>query len=244
VRSFAKNKKNKKKKQQQGSSVRGDDSDDDEDVDDDDTSNDGKASSGAAAEEDIFGADYEKKLKGRMAEAAERLASQFAKMRGSAPSAELFDAARVDAYGSPQPLSAVAQVSVVSATLVECHCFDPDLAGAVAEALRNLDGLSLNPKVTDEAAGKLAIPFPKPSAEAREVVAKAAAKAAEKAKAKVRQVRQKARDTLKKVAKADNVAEEDVKRRNAWIDTLAEATQKQLTTLLDKKKADILASSN
>lgn len=219
-----------KKKQQQEPQVAAEDEDEQDEEEDEEER--------AEEEEDIMGSAYEKKLQGRMQEVRERLSGQFARMRGATPTPELFEVARVDAYGSQQPLSAVAQVTVVSNTLVECHCFDPDLAPRVQEALANLEGLSLNPRVVE--GGKLTIPFPRPSAEARDVIARAAAKAAEKAKAKVRQLRQRARDQVKKIAKT--IAEEDLRRRNTWIDALSDDTNKALAALLDKKKSQIRAS--
>ena len=190
-------------------------------------------------DDDILGDAYAAKLKNKMKKTADHLESQFGRMRGSTPTPELFESARVEAYGSMEPLSSVAQVLVKSATMVECHCFDPDLAPAVSNALKKMDGLSLNPSVDGS---KLTIPFPRPSVEAREVVAKAAAKAAEKAKGKIRQIRHKARDDLKKVAKT--YGEEDVRRRNTWIDTIAEDTNKKLAALLDSKKNQILGDKN
>lgn len=217
VRSFAK--KGKKKKQAKVIAEVEDDESDDDDVEEEQQT------------EDVFGATYEADLKSKMQGTWERLEQQFARMRGSAPTPELFESARVDAYGSMQPLSAVGQVSIVSATLVEVHCFDPDLSNAVADSLRLLE---MNPQIIE---GKLTIPFPRPSQEARDLVAKTAAKAAEKAKIRVRHLRQKAKDQVKKVAKQHS--EDDVHRRNVWIDSLTDETNKKITNLLEKKKAQI-----
>lgn len=176
-------------------------------------------------------------LRTKMDGAVSALATQLGRLRGSRPTPELFDGARVEAYGGQQPLSAVAQISVKSATMIEVACFDPELASAVAASLRKFDGV--NPRVGR--AGLVAVPFPRPSAEARAAVAKAAAQAAEAAKTRARKIRQQAHDALKKQASA--VSEDDLRRRKTQVDKVSDDAIKRLSKLLDDKKADILAPS-
>lgn len=169
------------------------------------------------------------------------LSKQLARMRGSGPTPELFESVSVSAYGAPQPLSAVAQVSIVSNTMVEVTCFDPQLAPSVSESLTKLKGFSLNPVPAKGKQGALMIPFPRPSSEARQALAKAVAQAVEKSKVRARKVRQKYQDKMK--SNSEDLPEDDVRKQAANIDKLNEKAQKAITKLGDDKKADIDANA-
>ncbi|KAJ8598916.1 hypothetical protein CTAYLR_010233 [Chrysophaeum taylorii] len=184
---------------------------------------------------DVLSSSFADGVKEKMDATVSALDAQLSRLRGSKPTPALFASTRVEAYGGYQPLSALAQVSVKSATLVEVACYDPQIATGVADALRKLDGLSLNPQVSG---GTISIPFPRPSHESREAVAKAATQAADAAKQRARKVRHKAQDEIKK--HATGLSEDDVHRQHAVIDKLTEDTTKRLTALVDAKKADIL----
>jgi len=139
----------------------------------------------------------------------------------------------VEAYGDRQPLATVAHVAVASPTLVRISCFDPQLAPAVAAAVEQLEGLGLNPSVSG---GDVVVPIPRPSAEQRAALAKAAGAAAEEAKKHARNHRRDAHDLLKK---ALGVSEDDVRAKQKAIDALVDAASKTIGAIADAKKKDI-----
>jgi ribosome recycling factor len=79
----------------------------------------------------------------------------------------MFDSINGDAYGSPQSVSAVAQVTIKSPTMAVLNVYDPSLCPAVMKALKE-SSLDLDARV--EGAGVVLVPLPKPSKEGREAV--------------------------------------------------------------------------
>ncbi|KAJ1449138.1 ribosome recycling factor domain-containing protein [Pelagophyceae sp. CCMP2097] len=221
VRTFAKKKQKGKSDDGPAAAAGGDDDDD--------------AGDSTESTVDPLSDEFEKELKKKFAKTLDSLKSKLGSLRGSTPTPELFDAAQVEAYGSIQPLSAVAHISVRSPTMVDIVCFDAEMAPKVVEALNKLEGMSINPQVNG---GEISIPFPRPSAEARAAVAKAAAAAAEKSKVRARNVRQTAHNTLKKAA--EGASEDDVHRRGKLIDKHNDDCIKAMVKLLEDKKKDLL----
>lgn len=190
--------------------------------------------------QDVLSNEFIESVKAKLEATTSQLEKHLSRMRGSRVTAELFDTVKVEAYGRSEPLSSVAQVSIKSATLIEVTCFDPQLATAVAESLKAMEGFSLNPQSVGKT-GKLNVPFPRPSAEAREAIAKAAHQAVEQSRQRARRIRHKALDDLKR--DSDALPKDDVRRQASLIDKVAEDATKRLTALGDKKKLDLLQSS-
>ena len=182
---------------------------------------------------DIFAAAFDAPLVEGLDKTIAHLEHGLKTMRGGDVNAELFDACSVEAYGDRQPLATVAHVAVASSTLVRISCFDPQLAPAVAAAVEQLEGLGLNPSVSG---GDVVVPIPRPSAEQRAALAKAAGAAAEEAKKRARNHRRDAHDLLKK---ASGVSEDDVRAKQKAIDALVDAASKTIGAIADAKKKDI-----
>ena len=193
----------------------------------------GEGGEGGAA--DIFDEAFDAPLTSGLDKAVSGFERSLGRMRGSGTSADLFEQCQVAAYGGFEALSSVAHVAVRSPTLVEIACFDPQLAKPVADAVRDIEGLSLNPTVNGS---DVVVPVPRPSKEQRAALAKAAAQAAEAAKTRTRRLRKDAHDALKKAAAA--VSEDDVRAKKAEIDGLVDDAGKKIAALLDAKKADLL----
>ena len=186
---------------------------------------------------DIFAPEFDAPLLEGLASTTDALASTLGRMRGGAASVELLEALTVPCYGGKEAMASVAHVAVRSTTLIEVGCFDPSVTAAVAEAIRGIDGLSLNP--TETGPGQLAVPIPRPSAEQRDALAKAAAAAAEAAKERARRHRKDAHDRLKQAVV--DVSEDDVRAKKGEIDAAVESATTKITALLDAKKADLEA---
>lgn len=189
---------------------------------------------------DVLSNEFIESFKAKMEATISQLEKQLSRMRGSRASPELFDTVKVEAYGRSEPLLSVAQVSIKSATLIEVTCFDPQLATSVAASLKAMEGFSLNPQPVGKT-GKLSVPFPRPSTEAREAIAKAAHQAVEQSKQRTRRIRHKALEELKR--DSDALPKDDVRRQAALVDKATEDATKRLTMLGDNKKSDLLQTS-
>src|SRR5579884_3713721 len=92
----------------------------------------------------------------RMKKALDATTADFASIRTGRASPSLLDRIQVEAYGSPQPLKAVAGVNSPDGRSLVVTAFDKNLVGAIRKAIETSD-LGLNPNV-DGSTIRLSIP--------------------------------------------------------------------------------------
>lgn len=160
-------------------------------------------------------------------------------IRGADPTVEMFDDIKVDAYGATNtPLSAVAQVEIVSPVLATATCFDPTLGKAVKDAiLQQLEGL--NPSVEDAV---VKIPLPRASLETRQQTAAALTKRAESIRQRLRTVRRKHMNTIKAgvAGKLAGVSKDDAFRVQQQVEDVTEKAILKVNQVVDAKHEQIL----
>ncbi len=101
------------------------------------------------------------------------MTNEFAKLKVGRVSADLFTNLPVESYGT---VGKAGQVTLKSNTKLVVSVYDPSIAKAVADAIRDC-GLNLNPTI--EGSNVMAT-IPRPSKESRDVMVKAANKLSEK----------------------------------------------------------------
>lgn len=210
IRGFAKgknkdsNKKNDNKKGGKGKGKKDDDDDDDSDNEDENNGFDDSAVR-----------ELPKSTKNSMDECMKRLSSDFTKIKVGTASADMFSDIQMDGYGA---LSAAGQIAVLSSTSISITPYDPSIANAVADVIREYTANSINPTVE---AGTVKISVPKPTKESRDNLVKMASKISEKCKTDIRNFRKTALDSLKK-AKASGMGEDDIKKITKEIEAMTE----------------------
>mmetsp|Transcript_11406 Transcript_11406/g.16741 ORF Transcript_11406/g.16741 Transcript_11406/m.16741 type:complete len:317 (+) Transcript_11406:212-1162(+) len=177
-------------------------------------------------------------LEKQMLKVVERLKEHFKSIRGAEPSPELFDRIMVNAYGDITPLAGVAQVVVVSPTLVHVTCFDPALTKDVRLAI--MQALELNPQ--EEENGLITVPFPRVSMEVREKTVKDLRKQGEAARARIRKLRRKPMTQIKagKEGKIEGVSKDEAFRISKEIDTVTENVIQTVDSLLVEKEKSVM----
>jgi ribosome recycling factor len=147
-------------------------------------------------------------LKRRMDQAVTTFQSQLASTRTGRASAHMLDAVKVDYYGTPTPITQMAQVSTPEAQLITIQPWDPSIIKEIEKAIQASD-LGFNPQ-TD---GKIIrIPVPPMTEERRRDVVKHLNKVLEEHRTAVRNVRRDGNDALKKMAKDKKISEDEEKR--------------------------------
>lgn len=166
----------------------------------------------------------------------EAIHREFATVRTGKASPALLDTVRVEAYESLVPLRQVANVGAPEPQLLVVQPYDPNIAGAIANAIRNAD-LGLNPS----ADGALVrVPIPPLTEERRKEMVKVLHRMAEEGRVSVRHARQDARERLLQMQRDGDIGE-DVARRT--MDRLQELTDRHIETidgLLQKKEAEVM----
>ena len=171
----------------------------------------------------------------RMDGAIESLRRDFAGLRSGRASPALLEPVRVEAYGGEVPLTQVGSIAVPEARMLTVQVWDRTLVGAVERAIRDA-GLGLNPAADGQT---VRVPIPQLTEERRNELARAAGKYAENGKIAVRGVRRDGMDQAKKLEKAGDISEDDVKTWSDAIQKLTDQYVKRVDELLVEKEREI-----
>jgi ribosome recycling factor len=179
-------------------------------------------------------------LQRRMDGAMETLKKEFAGLRTGRASPALLEPIRVEAYGTNQPLTQVANISVAGPGLLSVQVWDKSVVKAAEVAIRD-SGLGLNPQTEGQV---IRVPLPPLTQERRNDLVKTAAKYTEAARVAVRGVRRDGMETVKgweKDKKAE-ASQDDVKRWSEEVQKMTDAHIKQIDASLAEKEKDIRTS--
>jgi ribosome recycling factor len=158
------------------------------------------------------------------------LQHEMTTIRTGRASINLLDNIRVDYYGSPTPLSQVAQLHVPEPAMITVQPWDSSTIGAIEKAIRNSD-LGLNPSND----GKLVrVPIPPLTEERRRDLVKKVSHLAEERRVSLRNVRRDSNEQLKKLTK-DKVISEDEERQA--LDSVQKLTDAQIGKIDQAAKA-------
>jgi len=158
-------------------------------------------------------------------------------VRTGRASTGLLDAVRVEAYGTVQPISQVATISVPDARSLVIQPWDVSQIAAIEKAIQKSD-LGLTPSND----GKLIrLVMPTLTEERRKQLAKAVGKFAEDARVSIRNIRRDANDRLKALAKSKHVSQDDERRAHDQIQKATDRFIAKVDELAKKKEQEILA---
>jgi ribosome recycling factor len=181
--------------------------------------------------------DVTKDMQKRMHGAIESLNHEFRTLRTGRANAAMLDGVVVEYYGTPTPLSGVANITVPEASLIVAQPWDKTMLGPVEKAIRNAD-LGLNPSND----GKVVrIPIPPLTEERRKDLVKKAHGMAEESRTAIRQVRRDGNDKLKKMLKDKEISEDDEKRALEETQKLTDKHIADVAALLAQKEQEIMA---
>ncbi|MGH1455407.1 MAG: ribosome recycling factor [Alphaproteobacteria bacterium] len=172
----------------------------------------------------------------RMDGAVDTLHKEFTGLRTGRASASLLDPVIVDLYGSKMPLNQVGTISVPEARMLVVQVWDKSAIKSVEKAIRD-SGLGLNPMPDGN---NIRIPIPDLNEERRQELTKIAGKYAESARIAVRNVRRDGIDGVKKMEKAGEITEDDLKRLSDEIQKLTDEAIKKIDSMLVDKEKDIM----
>lgn len=172
----------------------------------------------------------------KMKHAVDHLHSEMKHLRTGRASTALLDGITVDYYGTPTPLSQVANLSVTDATLLMVQPWDAKQIAAIEKAIRQSD-LGLNPNND----GKLIrVPVPSLTEDRRRELVKKAHDAAEHSRTGVRAARRDGNDKLKAMEKDKEVSQDDERRGMEEIQKLHDHYITEIGKALEHKEKDIM----
>src|SRR5690349_19562328 len=181
-------------------------------------------------------ADVKKNAQERMTKSIETLRADLAKVRTGRAHTGILDHIMVDYYGSPTPLSGVANVTLIDARTIGVQPWEKKLLSTIEKAIRDSD-LGLNPSSMGE---MIRVPTPPLTEERRKEMVKLVKGEAEDAKIAVRNIRRDANEQLKKLVKDKACSEDDERRASEEIQKLTDKFVIDIDKMVVEKEKEIL----
>ncbi len=175
---------------------------------------------------------FEEKMKKTM----DVLTEEYASVRAGRANPHLLDKLRVDYYGTPSPLNAVANISVPEARVIQIQPWESKLIKDIEKAILASD-IGITPNNDSKI---IRLVFPELTEERRKELVKDIKKKAENAKVAVRNIRRDANDTVKKLGKSGEISEDVQKQIEDEINKVTEKFCDDIDKQLEIKSKEIL----
>ena len=182
-------------------------------------------------------ADIKKNAEAKMAKSIEAFKHELTKIRTGRAHPGILDQVHVDYYGSPVPISQVANVSLIDARTISVQPWEKGMGQKIEKAIRESD-LGLNPSTMGDL---IRVPMPALTEERRKELTKVVRHAGEDAKVAVRNLRRDANEHAKKLLKDKLLTEDDERRLMDDVQKLTDRTVAEIDKLVHGKEAEILA---
>ena len=177
-----------------------------------------------------------KKYEDKMNKTLEVLKEDFGTIRAGRANPHVLDKIKVDYYGSPTPIQQVGNVSVPEARMIVIQPWDKSMLKAVEKAILTSE-LGINP-TNDGSVIRLV--FPELTEERRKELAKDVKKKGEPTKVAIRNIRRDANDAFKKMEKADEISEDDLKEAEEKSQKLTDKMVAEVDKAVENKTKEIM----
>ena len=164
------------------------------------------------------------------------LSAEYSSMRAGRANASVLDKIRVDYYGTPTPINQMAAVSVAEARILTIQPWDTSTLHAIEKAIQASE-IGINPQNDGRT---IRLVFPQITEERRKDLCKDVKKMAEESKVSVRGVRRDCLDKLKKMEKASEITEDDLKNGEKKIQDITDKYIKDIDKAAEAKEKDIM----
>ena len=173
----------------------------------------------------------------KMTRSIESFKNELNKIRTGRAHPGILDQVQVDYYGSPVPISQVANVTLLDARTISVQAWEKGMAAKIEKAIRESD-LGLNPAAQGDL---LRVPMPALTEERRRDLTKVVRNAAEDSKIAVRNLRRDANEHAKKLLKDKDITEDDERRSLDELQQLTNRMVAEIDRMTTAKEAEIMA---
>ncbi|MCZ6507193.1 MAG: ribosome recycling factor [Acidobacteria bacterium] len=172
----------------------------------------------------------------KMKHAVDHFHDDLKHLRTGRASLAILDGVQANYYGTPTPLSQLANLSVPDPTLIVAQPYDPSVIGEIEKAIMSAE-LGLNPSND----GKVVrIPIPQLTEERRKDMVKRAHDFAEGTRNTIRQARREGNDQLKEMEKEKQIGQDEEHRGMDEMQKLHDHYIAETNKTLENKEKDIL----
>lgn len=177
-----------------------------------------------------------KEARAKMDRAIESYRVELSKLRTGRATVTIFEDVKADYYGTPTPITQMANISAPEPRLINISPFDISQLASIEKAIIQSD-LGLTP--TND--GKLIrISIPSLTEERRKDLVKIAKKYSEECRVSIRNSRRDANDLLKEMEKEKLITQDDLKKGQADIQTLTSKEIKKVDEVLSVKESEVM----
>ncbi len=182
-------------------------------------------------------ADIKNTVEGKMDQSILAFKNNLTKIRTGRANPAMLDSVQVDYYGSPVPLSQVANLSLIDSRTISVQPWEKGMGPKIEKAIRESD-LGLNPASMGDL---IRVPVPAMSEERRKEMTKQVRSEGENAKIAVRNLRRDANESVKKLVKDKLASEDDQKRAEGDVQKVTDRHIVDIDKLVAAKEQEIMA---
>ena len=181
-------------------------------------------------------AEIQQQTEHKMGRTIESLRENLTKLRTGRASTGILEHVMVEYYGSPTPLSQVANLGVADARTLTVQPWDRKMIPVIEKAILTSD-LGLNPAAMGD---MIRVPLPPLTGERRRELTKVVRSEGEEAKVAVRNLRRDANEAVKKLEKAKEVSEDDQSRSEKEIQKLTDKYIGEIDKIIAAKEKEVM----
>jgi ribosome recycling factor len=182
-------------------------------------------------------AEIKKQTEQKMQKSLENLKNDLGKIRTGRAHTGIIDHVTVDYYGSPTPITQVANVTLVDARTIGVQPYEKKMLSAIEKAIRDSD-LGLNPSSFGEI---VRIPMPALTEERRKDLTKLVRSECENGRVAIRHVRRDAITQLKDLLKAKDISEDDERKAAEDIQKMTDKSVAEIDKMMAAKETEVMA---
>lgn len=164
------------------------------------------------------------------------LKSEYSALRAGRATAAVLDKIRVDYYGVPTPINQMAAISVAEARILNIQPWDTSTLQIIEKAI-HASNLGINPQNDGRV---IRLIFPQQTEEQRKELVKEVYRLAEEAKISVRAIRRDGIDKLKKMEKASEITEDDLRFAEKEMQDITDGFAKEIDEVASSKEKEIM----
>jgi ribosome recycling factor len=180
--------------------------------------------------------DVKNSAESRMQKSIEALKTELSKLRTGRANSSLMEHVFVDYYGSPVPLSQVAQIAVEDARTLTVTPWDRSMVQSIEKAIMTSD-LGLNPATSGTV---IRVPMPALTEQRRKEMIKIVHKEGEASKVAVRNIRRDSNGELKVLLKDKKISEDEERGAEDVVQKLTDKYIAEIDKVVQAKEKDMM----
>ena len=176
---------------------------------------------------------YEEKMR----KSIDSVAADFAAVRAGRANAAVLDRISVDYYGTPTPIQQIASIGSPDPRQLLIQPWDASAVKLIEKAILNSD-LGINPQNDGSV---IRLTFPQLTEDRRKEIVKEIKKMAEDSKVAIRSIRRDAIDKIKKMQKASEITEDDLKNGEDELQKITDEFIKEIDAAASTKEKEVMS---